>query len=339
MVKPSVYSAEHVKKDDDLKKEKDTELPPQVKVVPDDAVIQPATAPPRRKGCCTPLRCCLFIGLLVFALVGLSVGVYILVNHYDGNRFTCGVTYDKPGRFHDDYSSKEDEDGHLDADIIIDPQREYEQIEQPENDECERITIMHDYTVQLSAYRLWSSNKCYVKILNQTTSLNPQEFWEKLRDPNFFNQHFQTLVETYLVVLPRLEHFGGLGLYIPLLCQDVDTYWLEKVSTVQMDEFMNEALRLLAEVMGDMMGGTENIDQQPAQRKRRETTKMLDDVITWAGKSVLDMQILKPEIAEVLKKSGKLPDGQPSIGKAGKIARKIAKSMPKHAMRMKARNI
>merc|ERR1719318_894547 len=116
-----------------------------------------------------------------------------------------------------------------------------------------------------------------------------------MRDPRFFNQHFQTLVETYRVVLPPLDHFGGLGVFIPSLCRDVPTYWLEKVPDELLESWLDQA--------DGMMD-----DDELIFRKRRDIdpAKIYDDVINWTGKNWIDMKVVPPQVTKILQKAGKL---------------------------------
>ncbi|XP_070565398.1 integral membrane protein 2C-like [Ptychodera flava] len=324
MVKPTSIPPDNGKKDEDLKKAKEVELPPIVTVDLAEVTTQPTAPPPRQQRPSKGRRCCLTVTFILLVLAALAVGGWLLLQHYGGNTFKCGLKYREPHRGgHRGSSSSENSEEHdMKEELDIDPEKLYERIEQPENDQCERITIMHDYNinVQLSAYRMWSSGRCYVKKLNQTTSLNPREFWEKLRDPAFFDQHFQTLVETYRVVLPPLDHFGGLGTYIPLLCRGVPTYWLEKVPEDLLDswldeeeeildmveEYIDEVMEEVDEMMDDVFDGDENPLGDLRKRRAAKTSDIVDNVINWTGKTFIDMAVVKPEATKALQKMGKL---------------------------------
>ncbi|XP_077978596.1 integral membrane protein 2B-like [Glandiceps talaboti] len=329
MVKPTTVTPENAKKDEDLKKEKEKEadVPVAVKIVPDEAVTRPTA--PRRTPCCTPLRCCVFGTFVLLLLAGIAVGGYLLARHMKGGKLLrCGVTYKDPSR----HSGEEGEWHKLDEEFEINPEEQYERIEQPENDVCERITIMHDYNMQLSAYRLWTSGKCYIKELNITTGLRPEEFWEKLKDPEFFGQHFQALVETYRAVLPPLMNFRGLGMYIPLLCAGADTYWLEKIPYDELDKLLELAEDMMEEMLNDMDDLFD--DDEIVDRKRRAIPALVEDIMNWTGNNVIDMKVIPPEVIKALEKAGELKADTPELtealeevekfqsAKAGKMARK-----------------
>jgi len=318
MVKPTTITTENAKKENELKKEKEVELPPIVVVTAGEGNGRP-TAPPRpQRKCCTPLRCCLVLTVLLVVMAVVAVGGYMLLKH-TGNTFKCGVKYEEPhrGGHHGSSSSSDshEREHDIEEELDINPEEMYERIEQPESDQCERITIMHDYNVnvQLSAYRMWTSGRCYVKKLDPTTTLNPREFWEKMRDPTFFNQHFQTLVETYRVVLPPLDHFGGLGVFIPSLCRDVPTYWLEKVPDELLESWLDEAdeiMDMVEDYIEDIMDQADGMmdDDELIFRKRRDIdpAKIYDDVINWTGKNWIDMKVVPPQVTKILQKAGKL---------------------------------
>jgi len=307
MVKPSTISPESVKADEGLKKEKAIlASAPTAVVVPEEVVTSPTAPPvPRRRPCCTPLRCCVTGTFVLLLIAGIAIGGYQLARHRHGQKFfRCGVDYKDPPRHDGHRGSSSSEEWHeMEEELEIDPEAQFERIEQPANNVCERITIMHDYNIHLSAYRLWTSGKCYIKELNMTTSLRPEEFWNKLQDAEFFNQHFQTLVETYRVVLPPLMDFRNLGMYIPLLCAGSDTYWLEKVQ----DDQFEELWQLAEEIMEQIDEGLDDMWDEAGERTRRDVVEKVDEVVNWTGKKWINMKVLGPSVTKALEKAGKLP--------------------------------
>ncbi|XP_077978102.1 uncharacterized protein LOC144433634 [Glandiceps talaboti] len=134
-----------------------------------------------------------------------------------------------PPRHRPEPTEQSDDVGSVDEEIEVDEYNRTEKFEIPANEQCERITIIHDFNKGVSGYRLWTSNYCFVKRLD-VGSIPPFILSALMMDPNYLRDHFEMVRENYLAVPPpidfrRLVAFAGE--FIASRCVDVPTYFLE----------------------------------------------------------------------------------------------------------------
>lgn len=151
------------------------------------------------------------------------------------------------------------------SEVNLDEQ--FTRIERPEESESERITIMHDYNVNISAYRLWNAQICYITYIEQEVLMDPEEFWTNMQDPAYLNQHFGELSMFYRAVLPALhtplheQEDVNFGEYLDgpkqFLCQGVKSYWIEKIPEEEIEAF----LQMIEQVIRELMQLAESVDQ------------------------------------------------------------------------------
>ncbi|XP_070565399.1 integral membrane protein 2A-like [Ptychodera flava] len=253
-----------LKKEDDLKKAPEEPIFTHVKVVPEGVV--PAK---KKTCCTTRrVLLALFLILLAGTAIvaGALAFEFFDDDDYEKEEFNCRIDFNDPekgkqeGRPRPDdqwtsSSSEEDVDvplpvtkpgelppntdispsttapptGSLDENVEVDEEEETERFEIPSSEECEAVTIMHDFSVGLSAYRLWDSGRCFVKPLSNLCM--PRFMLAQLmRDPNYLRQHFEMVRESYLAVPPPVEDILTLGPFIADKCFGFPTYWLEPVT-------------------------------------------------------------------------------------------------------------
>jgi hypothetical protein len=273
-----------------------SDLPP--KSDDEEAAPVAVVSRPRKLGVC--LCATMFLTLLL--IIGLAVAMFlgrVTANKY---QFRCGVGYgDYPEK---DYIDAGD-NGVLEEDIEVDPFEGYEQIEIPEQDYCERLTILHDFTVNLTAYRLRRSMVCYVTFLDKDIVMGPSEFIERAEEnPEFLSDHYETVHETYRAVLPEITasrmHSGALGYYIPLLCDSVESYWIEKIPADELEAWQAYWAEEEAEEHDDEDDDDVPAPPKPEHRRRRDTEGALDltKFREFAGRKVNELMIYGKEAAK-----------------------------------------
>jgi len=245
MVKPSIIPEGARKEDAKEPKGKETslpafaviplgtDLPPKPDEPLDEVTAIPVVNRPRKLGVCLCLSAILLALLLI---IGLAFALFL--GHSSSKySFRCGVKYDG----YPDRDTQEGEDLRpsktLEEDIEVDPFEGYERIEIPEQDYSERLTILHDFIVNFTAYRLWNTEVCYITWLDKDIVMGPREFVERAEEnPDFLTEHYETVYETYRAVLPKLSSVSsGFGNYIPLLCGSVESYWIEKIPADELE--------------------------------------------------------------------------------------------------------
>ncbi|XP_033639042.1 integral membrane protein 2C-like [Asterias rubens] len=261
--------------------------------------------PIRRKA---KMSLCLCISTVVVIVLILGVGMALFMGHHgDRYSFRCGVTYE-------DYPDYDRSDAYMagqnsvNEDIEVDTAKHYERIEIPEQHEVEKLTILHDFTVNMTAYRLWRSEVCYITWLDMDIVMGPSEFIRRAEEnPDFLSEHYESVYETYRAVLPELDSLAyGFGDYIPLLCQLVDTYWIEKIPADELADWEAFWERYDAAEADDEYEGI------PELRRRRAAEagvgiKSLGTMVTsFAGKIVEKVRIFNPQAVQMMKELGKL---------------------------------
>ncbi|XP_022094164.1 integral membrane protein 2C-like [Acanthaster planci] len=277
-----------------------SDLPPKSDDVSVEAAPIAVVNRPRKLGVCL----CVTMLLTLLLIVGLAVAMFL--GRASGKyQYWCGVGYgDNPEK----YYQGGNEGNVLEEDIEVNPFEGYEQIEIPEQDYCERLTILHDFTVNLTAYRLRLSSVCYVTVLDKGIVMGPEEFIERAEEnPEFLSDHYDTVQETYRAVLPEISssemHGGTLGYYIPLLCDSVESYWIEKIPADEMEAW--QAYWDEDETEDD---GDDDDDGVPAlpnpEHRRRRAAEGASDVAVireFAGRNVSKVKIFGKEAVKGFK--------------------------------------
>ncbi|XP_072045711.1 uncharacterized protein [Amphiura filiformis] len=245
----------------------------------------------------TIVKCCAcFAVFTIIIIVTCTIGSFIYF-HYGNSEHKwkgwCSVRYNEDdqsgeqghhGHHHGDRSEEQGHNNGLNPRVTgppggrqcgmeseVDLDNQLERVERPEEEDCERITILHDYNVNISAYRLWKSEICYVTWIEDEVLMNPAEFWTNMQDPEFLNQFFNELSLTYRAVLPVIptplheQENGKYGEYLDgpkdYLCQGAETYWIEKIPEEEIEEFM----QLVDQIMAELMALAEQYNQQEPQ--------------------------------------------------------------------------
>nr|XP_006817878.1 PREDICTED: uncharacterized protein LOC102809837 isoform X1 [Saccoglossus kowalevskii] len=201
--------------------------------------------------------------MLIFLAIGVGVMTYHLLSrdeygHHKKSKFDCHVTYEEDNPDKDKQEGEQPVDnvkvpdvsttsepgqhviipqrtttmrtttvslGYLDEEIEIDD--ETETFEIPPGDGCERVTIMHDFTAGISAYRMWESELCFVKPL-ESECMPPWMLARRMSNPEYLRQHFSMVRENYVAVPPAIPDVFTLGPFVGNLCNGMLTYWLEE---------------------------------------------------------------------------------------------------------------
>jgi len=319
MVKPSIISPEALKKEptkEDLGKEAclpafaviplSSDLPAKEEEAAGEVVQVPVVNRSRKLGICL----CLVMILTLVLIVGLATAMFLGRASGKRYKFFCGVGYDDD---YVDYYPSGDPDmlngkptGSLDEEVEVRPFDGYEQMEVPAQGYCERLTIIHDFTMNLTAYKLYSSGVCYIGKLDDQTVMAPSAFIERAEeDPAFLSQHYETVSETYRAVLPEIPYVDlRFGLFIPMMCADVPSYLIEKIPVDELAEW-EEYWDTEDEEDEDGDGPEYPMDadyhmgrpgRRGPPRHRREAGKeaAFDKVIEFTGKVITNFKILKP---------------------------------------------
>ncbi|XP_033112681.1 integral membrane protein 2C-like [Anneissia japonica] len=299
MVKPTLNPKPDGGEKDEIKKEKDIEAALKDSGVETQVFVAPAAvaAPTRPRRCGF---CCVMLVVLLFAVI--AIGTFFALDRFGTIKRTkwCGVTYDTYLDQDAEYINQEPQQQWCYEDVDIDVTNDLETIDKPDDEFSERVTIMHDYKVNLSAYHLLNSRMCYVKYIDPEIIANPAEFWKNFQDPEFFNHHYEILYETYTAVEPAITNLDSLGPNIAALCNEVPTYWIQKLPSVTFLELWNMFVNAFLEY-----GESSYLDE----RVRRDVAGMEDTVNkvrNFDGKFVTDMKILPPNVIDQLENAGKL---------------------------------
>ncbi|XP_038052903.1 uncharacterized protein LOC119725543 [Patiria miniata] len=284
-----------------------TDLPPKY----DDCTVEAAPIPvvnrPRKLGVCL----CVSMLLTLLLIIGLAVVMFL--GHASGKyQFRCGVGYGD----YKDYPSSHEDRGTLEEEVEVDPFEGYEQIEIPEQDYCERLTILHDFTVNMTAYRLRRSQVCYVTFLDKEIVMGPDEFIERAEEnPQFLTDHYETVHETYRVVLPELTptslNSGRFGFYIPMLCDGVESYWIEKIPEDELEAWEAYWASQDQEDSESREDGHDQDDDDdfelpnPEHRRRRAVGGASDvkEFLAFEGHKLSKFKIYTKEAVEAFKKA------------------------------------
>lgn len=104
----------------------------------------------------------------------------------------------------------------------------------PEFADSDPADIVHDFHRKLTAYLDLSLNKCYVIPLNTSVVMPPKNFLELLiniKAGTYLPQSY--LIHEQMVVTDRIENVDQLGVFIRRLCQDKETYKLQRRNTIR----------------------------------------------------------------------------------------------------------
>ncbi|XP_069826248.1 integral membrane protein 2B isoform X1 [Dendropsophus ebraccatus] len=104
----------------------------------------------------------------------------------------------------------------------------------PEFADSDPADIVHDFHRKLTAYLDLSLNKCYVIPLNTSVVMPPRNFLELLiniKAGTYLPQSY--LIHEQMVVTDRIDNVDQLGVFIRRLCQDKETYKLQRRSTIR----------------------------------------------------------------------------------------------------------
>ncbi len=270
---------------------------------PDPADV--VAVPIRRKA---KLGLCLCLSTVVVVVLILGIGMALFIGHHgDRYSFRCGVTYEDYQDYDMDDGNMGQQVGHesVDEDIEVDTAKHYERIEIPEQNEVERLTILHDFTVNMTAFRLWRSKVCYITWLDMDIVMGPSEFIRRAEEnPDFLSEHYESVYETYRAVLPELESLSyGFGDYIPFLCQLVDTYWIEKIPADELADW-----EAFWKQYDEAEAEDDEEDPMTGHRRRREAG--IEDIgikiASFAGKAVEKIHIFSAKAVQLKKGLGEL---------------------------------
>ncbi|XP_075055801.1 integral membrane protein 2B isoform X2 [Mixophyes fleayi] len=183
----------------------------------------------QKRACCW----CMCFGL-AFMLAGIVLGGAYLYRYFVSQRgvYFCGIKYtdddmslvepyaDSRVRYH---SFKER------IQILEDEEVELINVPVPEFADSDPADIVHDFHRKLTAYLDLSLNKCYVIPLNTSIVMPPKNFLELLiniKAGTYLPQSY--LIHEQMVVTDRIENVDQLGVFIRRLCQDKETYKLQR---------------------------------------------------------------------------------------------------------------
>ncbi|XP_063808863.1 integral membrane protein 2B isoform X2 [Pseudophryne corroboree] len=219
----------------------------EVLIIPENKEVEEVVPLGQRRACCW----CMCFGL-AFMLAGIVLGGAYLYRYFvsqlragtqhlapfeERGVYFCGIKYteddmtlaepygDSRIRYH---SFKER------IQILEDEEVELINVPVPEFADSDPADIVHDFHRKLTAYLDLSLNKCYVIPLNTSIVMPPKNFLELLiniKAGTYLPQSY--LIHEQMVVTDRIENVDQLGVFIRRLCQDKETYKLQRREPVR----------------------------------------------------------------------------------------------------------
>ncbi|KAK7154104.1 hypothetical protein R3I94_007466 [Phoxinus phoxinus] len=151
------------------------------------------------------------------------------------DEFFCGMEYSE-----EDYEFDEEVEMGMplrrieeNVSFFEDDEVELIQVPVPEFKDSDPAGILHDFKLRLTAYLDLNLNKCYIIALNTSVVMPPQDFHEflvNIKGGMYLPQSY--LVHEEMMVTEKLDSTGDLGFYIDNLCNDKDTYRLQRRDTI-----------------------------------------------------------------------------------------------------------
>ncbi|KAK2850494.1 hypothetical protein Q7C36_009277 [Tachysurus vachellii] len=187
--------------------------------------------------------CWFFYLGLAFMLSGVVVGGAYLYRYYvleEGQVFVCGVKYREENyRIQEEYNDVVEEPAlafrRIDeiVRVLQDEEVELINVPVPSFSDSDPAVIVHDFKRRLTAYLDLSLNKCYVIPLNTSVVMPPRDLMDllaKLKAGTYLPQTY--LVHEQMIVTEKLDDIEPLGTYIYKVCQNKDTYRLQRRDTI-----------------------------------------------------------------------------------------------------------
>ncbi|XP_051762388.1 integral membrane protein 2Bb isoform X1 [Ctenopharyngodon idella] len=155
----------------------------------------------------------------------------------DDEVFVCGMKY-----FEEDYEFNEEVEVEvgtplrlIEENVIFyeDDEVELIKVPVPEFKDSDPAGILHDFNMRLTAYLDLTLNKCYIIALNTSVVMPPRDFHEflvNIKAGMYLPQSY--LVHEEMMVTEKLDSTSDLGYYINNLCNDKDTYRLQRRETI-----------------------------------------------------------------------------------------------------------
>ncbi|XP_056108003.1 integral membrane protein 2Bb isoform X3 [Rhinichthys klamathensis goyatoka] len=103
----------------------------------------------------------------------------------------------------------------------------------PEFRDSDPADILHDFNMRLTAYLDLNLNKCYIIALNTSVVMPPKDFHEflvNIKAGMYLPQSY--LLHEQMMVTEKLDSTSDLGYYINNMCNDKDTYRLQRRDTI-----------------------------------------------------------------------------------------------------------
>ncbi|XP_069614397.1 integral membrane protein 2B isoform X2 [Ranitomeya imitator] len=206
----------------------------EVLIIPESKEVEEVVPLGQRRAWCW----CMCFGL-AFMLAGIVLGGAYLYRYFVSQRgvYFCGIRYTEDDmsltepyaeprvRYH---SFKEK------IQILEDEDVELINVPVPEFADSDPADIVHDFHRKLTAYLDLSLNKCYVIPLNTSVVMPPKNFLELLiniKAGTYLPQSY--LIHEQMVVTDRIENVDQLGVFIRRLCQDKETYKLQRRNVIR----------------------------------------------------------------------------------------------------------
>ncbi|XP_068123834.1 integral membrane protein 2B [Hyperolius riggenbachi] len=211
----------------DAKKEDENS---EVLIIPENKEVEEVVPIGQRRAWCW----CMCFGL-AFMLAGIVLGGAYLYRYLVSQRgvYFCGIRYtDDDMTLADPYPEPARVRYHSFKEriqILEDDEVEMINVPVPEFADSDPADIVHDFHRKLTAYLDLSLNKCYVIPLNTSIVMPPKNFLELLiniKAGTYLPQSY--LIHEQMVVTDRIENVDQLGVFIRRLCQDKETYKLQR---------------------------------------------------------------------------------------------------------------
>ncbi|XP_053482352.1 integral membrane protein 2B [Ictalurus furcatus] len=185
---------------------------------------------------------CFYLGLALM-LSGVVVGGAYLYKYYvleEGQVFVCGIKYRE-----ENYRIQEENDDLLQecdlslrrideiVRVLQDEEVELINVQVPNFSDSDPAIIVHDFKRRLTAYLDLTLDKCYVIPLNTSVVMPPHDLMDllaKLKAGTYLPQTY--LVHEQMIVTEKLDDIEPLGTYIYKVCQNKDTYRLQRRDTI-----------------------------------------------------------------------------------------------------------
>ncbi|XP_030641743.1 integral membrane protein 2Bb [Chanos chanos] len=181
-----------------------------------------------------PWSCHFCLGFtLVLAGLLIGGGAYLYRSHLleEEHTYVCGLRYHES-----DFVVAEEDDGTLEeylleerVRVIQDEEVELIDVPVPDFSDLHPATIIHDFRRRLTAYLDLSLNKCYIIPLNTSVVMPPrdlQDLLENIKKGTYLPQTY--LMHEEMIVTEKLDSVDQLGFYIFSLCNNKDTYGLQR---------------------------------------------------------------------------------------------------------------